>query len=119
MQEIDTSLLARINHVLREVQTVTYAFEGSLNKFLVDDKGSTVVIVFGLPPLAHEDDPERATIAGHTLAARLRGMGMACCLGITSGVAFCGPVGAGMRREYSVIGDVVNTSARLMQVRRL
>jgi adenylate cyclase 10 len=28
-------------------------FEGSLNKLLMDDKGSTCIAVFGLPPLSH------------------------------------------------------------------
>ena len=37
-------------------------------------------------------------------------------VGVTSGVAFCGVVGsAGNRREYTVLGDVVNLAARLMQ----
>jgi class 3 adenylate cyclase len=38
-----------------------------------------------------------------------------CYIGVTTGIAFCGPVGSGSRREYSVLGDVVNTGARLMQ----
>lgn len=28
-------------------------YEGSLNKFLMDDKGSTLIVVFGLPPITH------------------------------------------------------------------
>ncbi len=27
--------------------------EGSLNKLLMDDKGSTLIVCFGLPPLKH------------------------------------------------------------------
>jgi hypothetical protein len=42
-------------------------------------------------------------------------MNLACSCGITSGLALCGLVGAGSRREYTVLGDVVNLSARLMQ----
>lgn len=33
----------------------------------------------------------------------------------TTGVAFAGVVGNRVRREYSVLGDIVNVSARLMQ----
>ena len=36
-------------------------------------------------------------------------------IGITTGQAFCGVVGSRGRREYSVLGDTVNLSARLMQ----
>ena len=32
-----------------------------------------------------------------------------------TGVAFSGVVGNRVRREYSVLGDIVNVSARLMQ----
>jgi len=30
-----------------------YMHEGSLNKLLMDDKGSTLIVVFGLPPMCH------------------------------------------------------------------
>ena len=42
-----------------EVQKAVYLYEGSINKFLMDDKGSTLIGVFGLPPMSHEDDPIR------------------------------------------------------------
>lgn len=40
-----------------------------------------------------------------------------CKIGIATGTAFCGVVGtSGSRREYSVLGDCINLSARLMQM---
>lgn len=33
--------------------------EGSVNKFLVDDKGVLLLVMFGLPPVYHLDDPVR------------------------------------------------------------
>jgi len=42
-------------------------FEGSLNKLLMDDKGSTLIVVFGLPPMTHQDDPVRAVMSAFTL----------------------------------------------------
>lgn len=36
------------------------------------------------------------------------------CTGITSGHVFCGCVGSVGRYEYAMVGDRVNTSARLM-----
>ena len=50
-------------HAATPRQTAVYQFEGSVNKFLMDDKGSTLIAVFGLPPLSHEDDATRGVLA--------------------------------------------------------
>jgi hypothetical protein len=92
-----------------------YKYEGSLNKFLMDDKGSTLIAVFGLPPLAHENDAVRGVLSALTIVEALRPLGCLPKVGITTGNAFCGVVGSRGRREYSVLGDTVNLSARLMQ----
>lgn len=39
---------------------------------------------------------------------------MHCSIGITTGQCFCGVIGSDLRREYTVMGDLVNLSARLM-----
>jgi len=98
------------------VQRSTYDYEGSLNKFLIDDKGATILVAWGLPPIAHEDDPERAVMASIALVERLQKLNkLECHIGITTGLALCGPVGnAGSRREYTVLGNMVNMAARLM-----
>ena len=36
-----------------------YEFHGSVNKMLVDEKGTLLLLAFGLPPLVHHDDPLR------------------------------------------------------------
>ena len=62
--------------------------------------------------------------ASHTLTAPQQvhafgdqSRGQHASVGLTTGHAFCGVVGSqGNRREYTVLGDVVNLSARLMQV---
>lgn len=46
-------------------------FEGTLYPFLMDDKGLTAVCGFGLPPLAHGNDPRRALEAGIALHEEL------------------------------------------------
>lgn len=98
------------------VQHTVYSCEGSINKFLVDDKGLLLLCVFGLPPLAHMDDPKRAIVAAQLLVDRIAaiGPGVNCSVGIASGRAFCGVIGSKDRREYTVIGDMVNLAARLM-----
>jgi class 3 adenylate cyclase len=106
--------LAKVQTMVSTIQECIYQYEGSLNKFLVDDKGSTMIGIFGLPPLAHENDPARCLYAALQIKERMNAMGMKISLGVTTGMAFCGLVGSSTRREYSVLGDVVNLSARLM-----
>eukprot|EP00937_MAST-01D_sp_MAST-1D-sp2_P001929 g1929.t1 len=106
---------AQLQSVFVRVQRAVLSFEGTINKFLVDDKGATLIAVFGLPPIAHENDPSRAVLASLAICAELHPDLMAS-IGVTTGVAFCGVVGSqGNRREYTVLGDVVNLAARLMQ----
>lgn len=107
--------LAEAQALMRAMQTVLYRFEGSVNKLSVDDKGISLLSAFGLPPFAHEDDPERAVQAAMALAAELTRLSVQGSIGIASGRAFCGEIGNERRREYTMIGDVVNLSARLMQ----
>jgi class 3 adenylate cyclase len=104
-----------VHRVLRAVQKAIYAYEGSINKFLMDDKGSTLIAVFGLLPLVHEDDATRAVLASLLLCQELGALRLTPSIGITTGTAFCGIAGSPARKEYTVLGDVVNLSARLMQ----
>lgn len=108
--------LERIQEVIETVQNCVYKYQGSLNKLLMDDKGSTLMIIFGLYPMAHQDDPVRAVLTALFLLQELKKINCSCAIGITTGVVFAGVVGtSGSRREYSVLGDVVNLSARFMQ----
>lgn len=95
---------------------------------LVDDKGTILLCVFGLPPRSHPDDPLRAVRTALLLADLLDGSANAevgeagsstsrpvACIGIASGRVFCGTVGTLERREFTTMGDAVNLAARLMQ----
>jgi class 3 adenylate cyclase len=105
-----------VHTVLQTVQQSVYSYEGSVNKFLMDDKGSTLLAVFGLPPLAHENDATRAVLASLSICEKLFELEKLASVGITTGTdIFCGVVGSKTRREYTVLGDSVNLSARLMQ----
>jgi class 3 adenylate cyclase/tetratricopeptide (TPR) repeat protein len=85
--------------------------------------GDGLLALFGAP-VAHEDDPERAALAGLAIVRE------ACDyarqlerewaierfqvrVGIETGLAVLGPVGGGRRVEYGAMGDSLNTAARL------
>ena len=91
-----------------------YRYEGSLNKLAVDDKGTILLAMFGAPPLAHADDAARAAQAARDLLAMAEAQGLALAVGVATGPVFAGPVGSANRREYTVMGDAVNSAARLM-----
>ncbi|MEW6404702.1 MAG: AAA family ATPase [Chloroflexota bacterium] len=102
--------------IARLIQRAVYRFEGSLNKINVDDKGITLVAALGLPPFSHENDPLRGVQAALMMRDELNDLGVRSYIGITSGRLFAGAIGNSHRREYTLIGNVVNLSARLMTV---
>lgn len=107
----------KIQKIVTTIQKVVYRMEGSLNKLVMDDKGSTLICIWGLPPMAHEDDATRAVLAAQMIRSKLKhpDINCWCCIGISTGVVFSGVVGtSGSRKEFSVLGDVVNVSARIM-----
>ncbi|KAG7397592.1 Adenylate cyclase type 10 [Phytophthora boehmeriae] len=115
-QMLGAKELQRLQDAFAKVQKCVYDYEGTINKFLVDDKGSTVIAAFGLPPVTHENDPVRGILASLAICAALGNTDLKASVGITTGTALCGVVGhQGNRREYTVLGDIVNLSARLMQ----
>ncbi len=107
--------ISNFHELVRDVQGALYRFEGSLNKVAVDDKGALIMALFGAPPLAHEDDTVRGLKAALEIQALSRRRQQPLAIGITTGRVFAGPVGSEMRYEYTVMGDTVNLSARLMK----
>lgn len=107
--------LRQAQALMRSVQSMLYRFEGSISRLGTDGKGPTLVAALGLPPLAHEDDPERGLRAALAIQSALAELGFLCAIGVTTGQALCGAVGGAARREYTMMGSIVNRSARLMQ----
>jgi ABC-type oligopeptide transport system substrate-binding subunit/class 3 adenylate cyclase len=104
-----------ISRAIRAVE----AYGGTVTSLM----GDGLLALFGAP-VAHEDDPERAVRAGLDIMASAREYaeevrrgwgveGFAMRVGIHTGEVVAGQVGAGDRVEYSVVGDTVNTAARL------
>ncbi|HUF00701.1 MAG TPA: AAA family ATPase [Anaerolineales bacterium] len=100
--------------IARLIQRSVYHYEGSINKINVDDKGITIVAALGLPPFSHEDDPARGVQAALMIRRELTNLNVPSYIGIATGRIFCGSVGNDARREYTIIGNAVNLSARLM-----
>jgi predicted ATPase/class 3 adenylate cyclase len=111
----DNTSLNQAQVVMQALQIALYHYEGSLNRIGVDDKGPMLLAALGLPPLAHEDDAVRGVQAALAMQTALHDLGWRCAIGITTGRAFCGSVGNAARREYTMMGDMVNLAARLMQ----
>jgi class 3 adenylate cyclase/tetratricopeptide (TPR) repeat protein len=91
-------------------------YEGHLAALTCGDKGTVLYVVFGAP-IAHEDDPARAVGLALTLQEAARELPFLTVqrIGIGVGRAYAGILGSAARCTYSVLGDEVNTSARLMQ----
>jgi class 3 adenylate cyclase len=86
---------------------------GFVNKF----EGDAALAVFGAPN--HLDHPEdEALAAGRAIAQRIRSEVPECeaGIGVASGEAVAGNVGAKERFEYTVIGEPVNEAARLCEL---
>lgn len=110
------ALLETFYRILEETAA---KYGGYLNKLDVTSGDERALIVFGFP-VALEDDERRATIFAHDLitnpAIASKGIGLRG--GIHSGFVFAGPVGSDLRREYTVMGDVVNLTARIAALAR-
>jgi class 3 adenylate cyclase len=105
----------RLNSFLRDAQQTIYHYEGSIDKLTVGDKGSVLLVLFGAPPLFHNDDEARAVACALDLGRVAARHQLKLRVGLTAGPLFLGPLGASQRREFTVIGDLVNLAVRLMQ----
>jgi len=60
---------------------------------LKDDKGSTLIVVFGLPPMTHENDCSRSVLCAKSLQSELLKINCEVSIGIAMGKIFSGVVG--------------------------
>jgi len=103
-----------LNNFYIDVRERVEKFEGFLNKVDFGDKGSKFLITFGAP-LSHEDDIDRAIYLSKEIQDISKKEKIDLKIGLNSGIIFSGIVGNEKRCEYTVMGDSVNLSARLMQ----
>jgi hypothetical protein len=103
----------RIDELFRVLQDAIYAADGSINQFLVDDKGTTLVAAWGVPGRSHDNDAARAALAAIDIADRLAARGEHAGVGLATGRVFCGWRGNAARREFALVGRTVNLASRL------
>ena len=102
-----------LNQCFEVMCEAVFAEDGTLDKFM----GDAVLTVFGAP-LPQADHAARAWRAARMLRDRVARLAVdppiQLRVAITSGIATVGDIGSPRRREYTVLGDVVNTCARLV-----
>ena len=86
---------------------------GWVNKF----EGDAALCIFGAPAEL-PDAAACALAAGRTLASGLAPLELDAAIGVCAGPVVAGHVGTESRFEYTVIGDPVNTAARLCELAR-
>ncbi len=97
---------------------IVQAHGGHIDKYI----GDSIMALFGAPT-AHEDDPLRAGEAALAMQAFLaafripgsndEGAPFRMRIGINAGLVLAGSIGTEGKRDYSVMGDAVNTASRL------
>lgn len=110
-------LVGRLNDFYGRVVPVLERHAGHANKFV----GDGLLGVFGAPQRL-ADHADRAVLAALDLARTIDeayGGELAVGIGVNSGTVLAGTVGGGGHVEFTVIGDAVNTAARVEEVTRL
>lgn len=109
-----------INGAFEHMIQPVYRFEGTVARL----QGDGLLAFFGAP-IAHEDDPQRAVLAGLDIVQASRtygesvkhrwGIDFAVRVGINTGLVVVGAVGSDLRVEYSALGDAINLASRMEQ----
>jgi len=101
---------SELDSFIREVQTISSRYEGTLMDITIGDKGSYVYVNFGALS-AHEDDSRRAVKTALEIRNKTE---LQLQMGITQGLMRVGAYGGETRKVFGALGDDVNLAARLM-----
>ncbi|MFA9272471.1 MAG: adenylate/guanylate cyclase domain-containing protein, partial [Baekduiaceae bacterium] len=106
-------LAGRLNRLFERVVPIIERHGGHANKFV----GDGLLAVFGSPrPLEHHADA--AVEAVLEIIEGAPGDELPLCAGVNSGRAVVATIGGGARLDFTVLGDVVNTAARVQSATR-
>ena len=120
-EQLDPEEWAEImNEALEYLMAPVYRYEGTVARLM----GDAILAFFGAP-YAHEEDPQRAVLAGLEIVAGIRpfkdqikaeyGFDFDARVGINTGPVVVGSVGSNVASEYTAMGDAVNLAARMEQ----
>ena len=108
-------VVAKLNELYSEIVPIVRRHGGHANKFI----GDGLLAVFGAPD-RRPDHARRAVAAGRDVVESIRSGGgeFRIGVGINSGNVIAGTIGGGGRVDFTVIGDTVNTAARVESATR-
>jgi adenylate cyclase len=107
-------VVAALNELYEAVVPAIRRHGGHANKFV----GDGLLAVFGAPE-RHADHAARAVAAARDIADVTRRGSLRVGIGVNTGRAVVGTIGGGGRRDFTVIGDAVNTAARVEEATRI
>ena len=113
--DYDPQPLHKLQTYFTLVQEAIAPFGGRIHRLLGGDKGSMLHLLFG-GPLAQEDAAQALRAAHAILADCPLPFPGEYALGIATGPAFAGVLGSPTRREYTLLGEVVQRAARLAEI---
>jgi adenylate cyclase len=120
-ESVDSAVVVEwLNEYFSRMHKIVCSYGGHINKYI----GDGLMIVFGAPIARGDKLEARAAVAcGLEMLAEVERMNkdwegtgrphIAIGVGVHTGEATCGVVGAEGRLEYTIIGDTVNLAARL------
>ncbi len=106
-------IITRLETVLSAVSPAVRQHDGYIQQLEIADKGIKLLVLFGVPPVAHPDDPARGVRLASDLRAELRTLGYRSSFGVATGLAFSGLTGNDVFRTWTVLGMPLNLAARL------
>lgn len=104
-------VVRELNAFFEHVVDCVHRNKGIINKF----QGDAALAVFGAP-LPLDDTAGHALAAARELRNELRDLRLDAGIGVAAGHVVAGHIGAHDRFEYTVIGDAVNSAARITEL---
>ena len=103
----------RYRELLESYLSVIDRFKAYHDKFDFAHTGIKSMIILGAPHAMH-DQELKALYLVNSIVKLFEDNDIDYQIGIHAGYAFCGTIGNDIRSEYTVMGDTVNTGARIM-----